>query len=472
MIKRLIYATGGVSVFSILGQLTVIATIPFLTRLYSPSDFGVFTIYLGIVNILAATAALRLDASLYVVATGEEAYSALKLILVAIVATSLLTCGALVLLSSVLPDQLHDLAYLVPIGMAATGLVESLNCWTLRRGRLHDFAIGRFVAPSAMALSQLSFGAVQWGGEAMVLAHILSQLVLIGFLGIRAFTWDEVSRVTRTPWKHVIAIARQEYKFPLFDLPATVLAFATINLPAILIGTLFGTSLAGHFGVAARLFSGPISLIALPLSNVFVREFITSKQENTSYKIGLILVLLAGVLITLPALAVGAAAPHFVVPLLGSDWTQTGQMITALALTGATQALATPVQEVPTLLRRQGLRLLVDIIRTILVFVPIALGVHGEWEPLHIIYAMSSGGAIGYLIKLAVSLLLLRGDSKRHGMEYWAPRAGSRMNATRGLSVTPGMFARRFQGATCGGRLKARRTEQVTDGVPPPNNAI
>ena len=414
MMKRLIYATGGVSTFSILGQLTVVATIPLLTRLYSPFDFGVFTIYLGIVNILAATAALRLDASLYVVAAGEDACATLKLILVAIVTTSLLTSGVLVLLSSVAPDHLHDLAYLVPIGMAVTGLVESMNCWTLRQGRLHDFAIGRLIAPSAMALSQLSFGALRWGGEAMVLAHILSQLMLIGFLGIRAFTWNELGRVTRIPWKRVIAIARQEYKFPIFDLPATFLAFATINLPAILIGTLFGTSLAGHFGVAARLFSSPISLIALPLSNVFVSEFVKSTHTDAPFKIGLVLVLLASILITFPALAVGAAAPLFVVPLLGSDWTETGQMITALALAGATQALATPVQEVSTLLRRQGLRLLVDVVRAILVFAPLALGVHGGWDPLHIVYAMSGGGAIGYLIKLAVSLHLLRGDSRRH----------------------------------------------------------
>jgi len=53
---RLVYAASGVSILSIVGQLTVVATIPLLTRLYSPSDFGVFTIYLGLVNILAAAA--------------------------------------------------------------------------------------------------------------------------------------------------------------------------------------------------------------------------------------------------------------------------------------------------------------------------------------------------------------------------------------------------------------------------------
>jgi hypothetical protein len=81
---------------------------------------------------------------------------------------------------------------------------------------------------------------------------------------------------------------------------------------------------------------------------------------------------------------------------------------------GAAQALSTPVQEVPTLLRRQGLRLVVDTIRTLLVFAPIVLGVYEKWDPLHIIYAMSAGGAVGYLITTTASLLLLKGVSKQN----------------------------------------------------------
>jgi O-antigen/teichoic acid export membrane protein len=418
LMGRLVYAASGVSVLSIIGQLTVVASIPLLTRLYSPSDFGVFTIYLGIVNILAAAAALRLDVSLYVVAIGEQAYAAFKLVLVAITLTSLLTAGSGVLLSASAPERLHGLVYLVPIGMAATGLVQALNCWSLRRGQLRDFAVGGLVSPVSMALSQVSFGVLHWGDDSMVVAHILSQLVVIGFLSIRLFTWNEVCRVARAPWKDLMTVASGEYKFPLFDLPATILCFAVINLPAILIGSFFGTSLAGQFGVAARLFSSPISLVALPLSNVFVAETTKTKgndqpgKNEHSYKSGVFLVLLAGVLITLPALAIGAAAPYFVGPLLGPDWILTGNLMTALALMGAAQALSTPVQEVPTLLRRQGLRLVIDTVRTFMVFAPFLIGVHQNWDPLHIIYAMSAGGAVGYLLRTAVSLFLLREVSK------------------------------------------------------------
>ena len=66
-IGSLIRTAAGVSALAIIGQLTIVAAIPVLTRLYSPEDFGIFTIYLSIVNILGAIATLRFASSLYVV---------------------------------------------------------------------------------------------------------------------------------------------------------------------------------------------------------------------------------------------------------------------------------------------------------------------------------------------------------------------------------------------------------------------
>jgi hypothetical protein len=48
------------------------------------------------------------------------------------------------------------------------------------------------------------------------------------------------------------------------------------------------------------------------------------------------------------------------------------------------------------------------------VFAPIAVGIYEQWDPLHIIYVMSACGAVGYLIRTAVSLLLLRGVLKQN----------------------------------------------------------
>ncbi|MER8825469.1 lipopolysaccharide biosynthesis protein [Mesorhizobium sp. M0938] len=409
-IGKILRAAGGVSAMAIAGQLTLVAAIPVLARLYSPADFGVFTIYLSIVNILGAVAALRFEASLYGVKDNARAYVTVKLILLAVVVTSVVAFAAGQLLSSMVPARVSHLVWLVPLGMAGAGLVEAVNCWSLRAGLLRDFALGRLILPATMALLQLTFGLAHFQGESMVHAHILSQFIFIGILGYRILSWEDIRGIVRARWRTVFAIARREYKFPLFDIPSALASFAIINLPAILVGSLFGAAFAGYLGVAARLITGPVTLIATPLSNVFVAE--ANKKSSRGHLIGTArgLLILAAGLTALPILALGLAAPYIVVPLLGEPWVPAAEIMTALAFMGAAQALSTPLQDVPALLRRQEVRLLVDTARTALVFGPLLFGAAAGWAPLTVIYLMAAGGTVGFAIKTAAYLYLLSHD--------------------------------------------------------------
>ncbi|MCK1655252.1 lipopolysaccharide biosynthesis protein [Bradyrhizobium sp. 149] len=405
----LIRVAAGVSALALTGQLMLVAAIPILTRLYSPEDFGIFTIYLSIVNILGAIAGLRFSTSLYVVEDRTHALVALKLTLVAVCFTTSVVTTAGYMLSDVVPGRLQHLTYLAPIGMAAVGIADAMNCWCLRFNHMRDFGMGRLILPATMALLQVSFGLACLGDDAMIQAHILSQAVLIAFLCARLLKWEDIRRIRQAPWGAVAATARREYKFPLFELPSALAGFAIINLPAIFIGSLFGTAFAGHFGVAARLVTGPVTLMALPLSNVFVAE--ASRGFDRQHLLGTacgLLVVAAG-LIVLPVLGLGFVSPYVVVPLLGASWIPTGQIMAALALMCAAQALSTPIQEVPTLFRRQELRLLVDLVRAVFVFAPLLIGAHLGHDPLQVIYMMAAGGATGYALGIIVALFLLNG---------------------------------------------------------------
>ncbi|SFN88085.1 Membrane protein involved in the export of O-antigen and teichoic acid [Mesorhizobium sp. NFR06] len=425
-IGKIVRAAGGVSAMAIAGQLTLVATIPILARLYSPADFGVFTIYLSTVNILGAVAALRFEPSLYGVKDTEQTYVTVKLILLAVLTTGALTFAAGQVLLSFAPVHLRALVWLVPIGMSGAALVEAMNCWALRAGLLRDFALGRLILPATMALLQLVFGLARLGGEAMVHAHVISQFIFLAFLGFRILTWDDVRGIYRAPWRSAFDKAVREYKFPLFDIPATLGSYAINNLPAILVGSLFGAAFAGYLGVATRLVTGPIVLIATPLSNVFVAE--ANKNSNRAHLLGIArgLVILAAGLTALPILALGLAAPYLVVPLLGEAWIPTAQIMTALAFMGAVQALSTPLGEVPALLRRQEVRLVVDAARMVLVFGPLLAGAKAGWEPIDVIYLMAAGGTVGFAIKTAASLYLLKRDTNAVQIPLPSPYAIAR----------------------------------------------
>lgn len=406
-IRRILRSASGVSAMAILGQFILLATIPILSRLYSPADFGVFTIYLSTVNILGAVAALRFEASLYGIKEAAQTYVTVKLILTAVfltTATTLLAGQAFFGGSS----SFDELTWLVPIGMGGAALVETMNCWALRAGMLRQFAYGRLMLPATMALLQLLFGFGNVGGAAMIHAHILSQFIFLAFMGSRLLTRDDLKGIMRAPWRSVRDKAAREYKFPLFDIPATLGNNAINNVPAILVGSLFGASFAGYFGVATRLMTGPVVLISTPLSNVFVAE--ANKDGSADHIMGIArgLLTMALVFAALPILLLGLAAPYFIGPILGEGWMPTAHIMTALAVMGAAQAISTPLSEVPALLRRQEVRLAVDFVRLLLVFTPLLAGAKAGWEPIETIYLMAIGGTIGFALKAGASLYLLK----------------------------------------------------------------
>jgi O-antigen/teichoic acid export membrane protein len=401
----------GVSAFSIAGQVALFAVIPVLTRIYPPEDFGLFTIYLSVVNIVGSVAALRFERCIFIAEDAAKAYASFKLILLSVCATSAIVLAIGYGVSGLLPPSLRHLILLIPLGAACSGLAEAMNCWSLRFGRLRDFALGRLVLPLSMAILQLAFGLLWVGKESLIAAQILSQLFLIGFLAFRVLSAADVREIAKAPMRASLDIARQERKFPIFDLPATLVGFAIVNLPAILIGSLFGAAMAGFYGVAARLVTSPTTLIATPLSNVFLSEASRNPHGEHLRQAGYGLVYLSAALIGAPTLLLGLASPLLIPALLGDPWRITGQIMAALAIMAAAQAISTPLQEIPTLARRQEIRFVVDAVRTLLVFGPLLLCGRAGFDALHVIYFMSAGGAVGFVLRIVASLFLLNGYS-------------------------------------------------------------
>ena len=61
------------SALTALGQASFVIALPVLSRLYTPSDFGLFTVYLSIVNIGGPIVGLKFESALYAARTKQEA---------------------------------------------------------------------------------------------------------------------------------------------------------------------------------------------------------------------------------------------------------------------------------------------------------------------------------------------------------------------------------------------------------------
>jgi hypothetical protein len=124
------------SALSALGQASFVIALPVLSRLYTPSDFGLFTIYLSIVNIGGPIVGLKFESALYAARTKQEAGITLALSVLTITIMSGVPAVALFIFSRQLMGTLNPgaqwIAWYLPFGLLLAGMWSASSAWAVK----------------------------------------------------------------------------------------------------------------------------------------------------------------------------------------------------------------------------------------------------------------------------------------------------------------------------------------------------
>jgi O-antigen/teichoic acid export membrane protein len=413
----------GLSALTAAGQASFVLALPFLSRLYTPTDFGLFTIYLSIVNLGGPIVGLKFESALYAARNKEEAAATLALSLL----TTLITSSAMAVTLFFFGDQLvaqfgpvaRPMIWLLPLGLLLSGLWSVSSAWAIKSEAVSTLGAARFGQPAAMTALQLAAALIQpAGGIAMIGAHLLSHLGYTSFIFGKTLTRSDLRTLRLALWNSVLQHAKAQRHFPLFLLPAQVSYLAVSNLPPLLLSSLYGAEIAGHCGIAYRLVAAPLAIASLPLGAIFTGVASRSRDLAVVVPLARKVFLANLLLVCVPILLFGAAAPAIAPAVMGDRWVITGQIIAAFALLGAAHSLAAPFTEITSIFRSQALRFAIEFVSATVVITAIGLGGFNHWSPLKTIWIMSSAGAASSFVGLALVWARLRamlGRNASHG---------------------------------------------------------
>jgi O-antigen/teichoic acid export membrane protein len=413
----------GLSGLTAAGQASYLLALPLLSRLFSPADFGLFTVYLSVVNILAPIAGLRFELALFSTIDGNGARVIVRLVLTTLLVMTLIATGLVTFGSHRLGSEsghaIQTTLIFLPFGIFLRGLSDCATAWAIGSGSLRTLAIASFAQPFLLAVLQAVFGLMHLGATFLVLAYIGSYAAYAAVVFTRTMSREDVVGIFGAPLREIWRMARANIKFPLFTMPATLITLLISNMPPLLIGSLFGPDAAGQYGVAYRVAVGPITVICTPLNNIFTSEASRSSDPAVVRTAMRIVAAASLALVAIPILIFGLFAPYLAAFALGPHWHLAGNIAAALSVMAAAQALTSPFSDVTSIYRRQEVRLIVDALRFCLVCPPIVWTVYAGWDTLSTVRLMAAGGTVGFVINLAASLLILRGAVRR----MKAPRA-------------------------------------------------
>ncbi|HYC67394.1 oligosaccharide flippase family protein [Brevundimonas sp.] len=272
---------------SALGQLTLLAAVPVLTRLYGPAAFAIYAVS-SAVSIWAAVAASgRYSFAIVTADSDEESAAATALSLW--VTLGFLAC--LLIAAGVWMAFGHAAAwaggeYLTPdvlvwtvLGAIALGLTDIGAKWSVRRARFDILGWASFAGSALIVLLQIGIGLAipAWGLFGLVMGQALGRLLatpiflLTDFQGLRAGL--------KSSRRQMLAVARRYWRLPAYSVPSGFVNQTSKQLPALAFPVL-GASVLGHYALCVRVLRGPLSFVSEAVGHVFFSRFTQLRFEN------------------------------------------------------------------------------------------------------------------------------------------------------------------------------------------------
>ncbi len=395
------------------GQALLLAASPFLTRLYTPADFGVLEVFHSLAASFGVVACLRYELALVIPRPESHARSLLGLCLrLALVIGALSGLGMLLLAAFGLGwngVSWPELALPLVLAVSGGGLVLALGGMATRHERYALVSAGQFTRFAAMAGLQLGLyfvlrdaGGLVWG---RALAEIAAALLLV-------LLTRSLLRGRRVRGLRLRALAKRYRQFPLFASPHALLNELSQGLPALILAMLFTGEAVGLFALAFRAVQVPTAFGRKVLQALLQGRLGERRRRGAP---------IAGyaALATLGLAAAGALgclvairlAPDALALVFGEDWRGSGELARwivpwmAAALANVPALVALQVTERQRFLLGYGI--VVFVVRAAALFFGGALG-----DAETAVIALSLSGVAMNVGLIAVGLTLARAHCK------------------------------------------------------------
>lgn len=267
---------------AVLSKILPLIFLPVFTRIYSPEDFGVASLFTGVVVILSTFANGRYELAIGLPKTNSDAINIMALSLF----INLIFCGFLLLvfifrgeflLEFINYKILIDWIYLIPLAIFLTGVFNVLNYANNRLGAFQEIAKNNIERAAFSVATQALFGFLSKGASGIIWSSIISQ-----FFGNRRLYWNLKKNFNYrdVKKKEVFQLAVRYQSFPKFSMWAGVFNALSNNLLIFFVPVVFGVAVLGMYSIAQRILAAPAALISSSIAQVFLQKATKEKQTK------------------------------------------------------------------------------------------------------------------------------------------------------------------------------------------------
>ncbi len=385
-------------------QVIAIASSPVLTRLYSPSDYGVFSVAVSLLAVLFSVSCLSYHFAIPLPEADLTAANVLALCLLTTLAMAFISGIILWLAGPALlalfgASALGPYVLLLVLGQLGGGVVTVFTSWAVRTKAFSGIAAARLTQACTLVAVQVGLGTAGFGALGLFLGTIAGSAS--GSTRLARAAWrTHASSFRLVSWRGILTAAKRYRRFAILSTPSALLNTLGLQAPLLLLVALYGAQVGGQYALAERIVALPVALVAGAVGQVYTAEAARlARQQPSALRtlFGRTTRSLAGTAVG-PAVLIALLAPLLAGPLFGMEWQESGLIVLILTPMYYLIIMTNPTGGTLDVLERQDLNLAREVLRLFLVGGAVLIAWMVGLGPLAAIALLSAAGCLTYAL--------------------------------------------------------------------------
>lgn len=345
------------------------ASIPIVTRIYSPTDYGILALYASAITILTPFATLKYTTAIPLPKNDRMAINLLILSLILVGLVCFVISIPLFLFGDVVLSwfNMKELAnwwWLIVLGVAGSAIYEIFSLWSTRKRKYRAIAISQFTQSITGNSVKIILGLLAFKPFGLIFGQFLAQSSGVGTL-IKSSVQDYIKNKNSINLARIRLVAFYYRKFAYFRLPSQFLMALSVQAPVLIMAALYGKEVTGQLSLAIIAISLPAGLIGSVMSQAFYSEIALLGRHNMA-KIRMITIEVQKklFLVGIPcSLMIMLFAESIFSIVFGKEWSTAGRFASILAPFVLLQLTSAPLVQVLNITGSQITFLIINILR-------------------------------------------------------------------------------------------------------------
>lgn len=398
-----------------IGRVIGFMATPFITRLYTPFDFGILAVFVSLCALSYPFCTLRYTLAIPLHSNEKVGINSLAACLFILAINTLVISIAFVffhsqILSLFSSENIDAFWYFVPLAFFFQGITEVLSYYSTRYRDFSIIARVTVVQKAIGAAAKIVLGLLHAHVIGLLIGNILAESGGLT-LYMRAY-WKRLKEGARYVTRQKIGFVLKRYiDFPLYRLPSQILLTASGSLPILYFAWHFGTGTTGRISLAITMLSVPVTIVCTSVGKAFYGEIASLGRKNGKEISALTVRIMKKLLVIsiVPFTLVVCFGPWIFQTFFGAEWTQSGVYARYLCLYLIFRFVYSPISDgIFNVFEQQKLVFWLEVSRIVIVALSLFTSYFYHFSVANTIAVYSLALTVQYILSIILVFHVLR----------------------------------------------------------------